>query len=382
MSNSITFSVIRHELADQLQIVARGLSSKNLLDSINGILMESSNGKLILTTTDMEMQISSSIEHNGPDLVTFLPAQTASIIKALPGDTVKLEFTDGKVIMTAGAADESKVQLPTLDHSNFPLFGQNDSAENAVKTTVTVGELKKGLRQVLFAVSADVNKQSFTRVNFKIFADTLQLTASDTYRLSTTTCPAVRTTGEDRDMLVPAKPLQELLRSIQKLKDDDLVAITAQDRNIAFEAGSARIITRLGTESFPDVQKLIPTSFNGTMTVDTNALRQALERAMILTEKSGSSVVDLSTGETSLVGVDLCISVTSAYGSLRERIYGEYQGDGFEASFNARFLHDWLKVCEGDQVQIQHNGMYQPCVTLDSASPALKYLVLPIRKHS
>lgn len=157
MTNSTTISLLRKEFADQLQVVARGLANRTLIESISGIFMDSSGGKLTLTATDLEMQISSSIDFNGPELQVLLPAQTTSIIKALPGDDLKLEFFDGKVAITAGADGESNIQLPTADPGNFPLFGKNDTEDDSVSVTVTAGEFKKALRQVVFAVSADVN---------------------------------------------------------------------------------------------------------------------------------------------------------------------------------------------------------------------------------
>jgi DNA polymerase-3 subunit beta len=343
--------------------------------------MESGDGKLALTTTDLEMQISSSIDFTGPELRVLLPAQAASIIKAMPGNNIKLEFGDGKVVITAGEDGESKLQLSTLDPVDFPRFKQSEEGADTISIAVTVGEFKKALRQIIFAVSTDINKQNFTRVNFGLFNNELHLTATDTYRLATTVCPATRISGSDKDILVPAKPLHEFLRFAGKLSDSETVKITGRDKSIAFEAGPIQVMARLGTETFPDIQKLIPTVFSGTLTVNTNAFRQALERALILTEKGGTSVANFSTGAPSLVGIDLCISVTSAHGSLKERINTEYSGDGFDTTLNARFLLEWLKVCEGDQIQLQHNGVHHPCVALDSASPSLKYLVLPIRRN-
>ncbi|MBT9133118.1 MAG: hypothetical protein DDT33_01649 [Firmicutes bacterium] len=103
---------------------------------------------------------------------------------------------------------------------------------------------------------------------------------------------------------------------------------------------------------------------------------------MILTEKSGTSIIDISTEDPSLIGTDMTISVVSAYGSLKERINVKYSGSGFRATLNARYLHEWLKNCKGDTVQIQHNGPNQPCVALDTAAPGYRYLVLPIRRNA
>ncbi|MBT9137346.1 MAG: hypothetical protein DDT34_02436 [Firmicutes bacterium] len=56
MSNT-TFSVPRAQFAEQLQIVARGLSSKSIIPTIDGILMESKDGGISLTATDLETQM-------------------------------------------------------------------------------------------------------------------------------------------------------------------------------------------------------------------------------------------------------------------------------------------------------------------------------------
>ncbi|MBT9148573.1 MAG: DNA polymerase III subunit beta [Syntrophomonadaceae bacterium] len=277
-----------------------------------------------------------------------------------------------------------RCKILTLCSADFPVFGQKTSeSDEEIVFAISVGEFKKVLRQVIFAVSTDMNKLKFTRVYMELVCDTLGLAASDTYRLADTSCPVKRLSGSnDIKMLVPARPLHEFLRIAQKLTDDLVVEVVCKGNNISIKKEAIRIATRLGSEEYPDTRKIFPTTFEGTVTLNTNAFRQALERAMILTEKSGTSFIDFSTEEPSLIGTDMSISVVSAYGSLKERLNVEYNGSGFRATLNARYLHEWLKNCKGDTVQIQHNGPIQPCVALDTTAPEYRYLVLPIRRDA
>lgn len=390
MSDVTRISVSRAQFATQLQTVARGLPSKNVVSTIDGILMEGRNGEIILTATDLETQISasmSSLETGTAEVRTLLPTQIVGMVKALPGDNISLAFDGDSVSITAGATNESNLRLLTLDSAGFPAFERkDDGTDGEVIFRLGVGEFKRVLRQIIFAVSTDVNNQKFTCVNMELISDTLHLAASDTYRLADTSCTVERIPGNDGDikMLVPAKPLYEFLRIVQKTADDandQVVEIVCREKSLSIKTGAIKIATRLWKDDkYPETRKLFPTTFGGTVTLDTVIFRQALERTLIFTEKSATSIIDLSTEEPSLVGTDMSINVISAYGSLKERINVEYNGEGFRATLNARYVHEWLKNCRGEHVQIQHGGPNHACVALDTAFQEFRYLILAIRR--
>ncbi|MBT9133117.1 MAG: DNA polymerase III subunit beta [Firmicutes bacterium] len=195
----------------------------------------------------------------------LLPAQIAEIAKALPGDEVTLAVDENSVTITAGTAGESNIKLLTLRSTDFPVFGQRDSeSDEETAFAISVGEFKKVLRQVIFAVSTDENKLKFTHVNMELAGNTLQLAASDTYRLADTNCPVERLSGStDIKMLVPARPLHEFLRIAQKLTDDLVIKVICKGNNISIKTEAIKIATRLGSEEYPDIRKIFPTTFEG-----------------------------------------------------------------------------------------------------------------------
>src|SRR5665647_265376 len=100
----------RSALVDKLAILARGVSTRSALPVLSGVLLQASEGRLDLFSTDMELSIKASlataiaIEREGEIVV---PARLfTDVVRNLPGGEVVIEAGEAAVNVTAGFDDD------------------------------------------------------------------------------------------------------------------------------------------------------------------------------------------------------------------------------------------------------------------------------------
>src|ERR671925_2375788 len=101
----------RDELAEKLQVVGRGVSTRTTVQILAGIMLRAAGGKLYLSATDMEISLRVSfdaqVEEEGTVVV---PGRLlVDIVRLLPGGEVTLEARaeDGVARLACGAASYS-----------------------------------------------------------------------------------------------------------------------------------------------------------------------------------------------------------------------------------------------------------------------------------
>ena len=357
-------------LAENLLITAKAAPAKSMISVLEGILFQCDGETMTLTATNLELGIRTTFPApNQEKGKVVLPAKSVEIIRKLPGETVQFTM-NSENFLTEIKSGQSEFQLYGLSADEYPDFPElsHESAQFVFK--MKSGELRRALRQTLFAASHDEGKQAFTGLLFTINENTLTLSSSDTFRLATTGC-RIQNQGNSGNFLVPAKNLQEVIRILTD--DEETVQLMVTKNQLLLSCKNIKISSRLLDENFPNIERVIPREFCGQATVAVGAFLQAVERASLLSEGI-NHVVRLSIGEGGLV-----IRASSKHGKTQEQIPVELTGEGLEVSLNSRFILDMLKVTEGNQCIIEMTSSNKPCILRDSLYNEYLYLVLPIK---
>ena len=363
-------SVPQALLAEHLQITAKAAPAKNMIPVLEGILFQSDGEQMTLTATNLELGIRTSFPNpNQESGEVVLPAKSVDIIRKLPGDSVEFTMNPDN-FLTDIKSGQSEFQLYGLSTEEFPAFPDLSQETAQFCFSIKAAELRRALRQTLFAASHDEGKPAFTGLLFSLTENKLTLSSSDTFRLATTGC-RVQSSGASGDFLVPSKNLHEVIRILTD--DEATVQIMVGENQFLLSFKNIKISSRLLDENFPNIERVIPKEFCGRAMVDVAELLHAVERAALLSE-GVNHVVRLSIGEEGLV-----IRASSKYGKTQEHIPVELTGEGLEISLNSRFILDMLKVHEGDQCIIEMTSSNKPCILRDSLYNEYLYLVLPIK---
>ena len=367
----MNFKIKRLELLNALTKVSRAVSIKSPLPVLTGIKFDLKEDELILTVSDSDTTIQTSIQDHidiiEPGSVVLSSKYILEIIKKIDSEDVHIFIVDGTLTRIEGA--NSRFDLNGTSYIDYPRIDLNKTGVNLqMKST----DLKEAIEQTSFATSEKETRPVLTGVNFKAKNHVLECIATDSYRL------AKRILNIDSDIsfniIIPKKSLIEISRIIEK---DELIDLYVSDRKVLFVFDHVLIQTRLIDGTFPDTSRLIPDSFDYSMSIDSTSLLNSIDRASLLTNEQ-TNIVKLTMNQDTVI----LSSFSQEIGSVEENLSRAfYKGEPLKISFSARYLTDAIKSINGQKVRVLFTGEMKPFIIKDFEREDIIQLVLPVRTY-
>ncbi len=367
----MNFKIKRIELLNALTKVSRAVSIKSPLPVLTGIKFDLKEDELILTGSDSDITIQTSIHDNIEIIktgsVVLSSRYILEIIKKIDSQDVHIFIVDGTLTRIEGA--NSRFDLNGTSYIDYPRIDLNKTGVNLqMKST----DLKEAIEQTSFATSEKETRPVLTGVNFKAKNHVLECIATDSYRL------AKRILNIDSDIsfniIIPKKSLIEISRIIEK---DELIDLYVSDRKVLFVFDHVLIQTRLIDGTFPDTGRLIPDSFDYSMSIDSTSLLNSIDRASLLTNEQ-TNIVKLTMDQDHVI----LSSFSQEIGSVEENLSRAfYKGEPLKISFSAKYLTDAIKSINGQKVRVLFTGEMRPFIIKDFEREDIIQLVLPVRTY-
>lgn len=367
----MNFKIKRVELLNALTKVSRAVSIKSPLPVLTGIKFDLKEDELILTGSDSDITIQTSIQDHidiiEPGSVVLSSKYILEIIKKIDSEDVHIFIVDGTLTRIEGA--NSRFDLNGTSYIDYPRIDLNKTGVNLQMKSI---DLKKAIEQTSFATSEKETRPVLTGVNFKAKDHVLECIATDSYRL------AKRILNIDSDIsfniIIPKKSLIEISRIIEK---DELIDLYVSDRKVLFVFDHVLIQTRLIDGTFPDTSRLIPDSFDYSMSIDSTSLLNSIDRASLLTNEQ-TNIVKLTMNQDTVI----LSSFSQEIGSVEENLSRAfYKGEPLKISFSARYLTDAIKSINGQKVRVLFTGEMKPFIIKDFEREDIIQLVLPVRTY-
>ncbi|MEE0779114.1 MAG: DNA polymerase III subunit beta [Massilimicrobiota sp.] len=367
----MNFKIKRLELLNALTKVSRAVSIKSPLPVLTGIKFDLKEDELILTGSDSDITIQTSIQDHidiiEPGSVVLSSKYILEIIKKIDSEEVHIFIVDGTLTRIEGA--NSRFDLNGTSYIDYPRIDLNKTGVNLQMKSI---DLKEAIEQTSFATSEKETRPVLTGVNFKAKDHVLECIATDSYRL------AKRILNIDSDIsfniIIPKKSLIEISRIIEK---DELIDLYVSDRKVLFVFDHVLIQTRLIDGTFPDTSRLIPDSFDYSMSIDSTSLLNSIDRASLLTNEQ-TNIVKLTMNQDTVI----LSSFSQEIGSVEENLSRAfYKGEPLKISFSARYLTDAIKSINGQKVRVLFTGEMKPFIIKDFEREDIIQLVLPVRTY-
>lgn len=367
----MNFKIKRLELLNALTKVSRAVSIKSPLPVLTGIKFDLKEYELILTGSDSDITIQTSIQDHidiiEPGSVVLSSKYILEIIKKIDSEDVHIFIVDGTLTRIEGA--NSRFDLNGTSYIDYPRIDLNKTGVNLQMKSI---DLKEAIEQTSFATSEKETRPVLTGVNFKAKDHVLECIATDSYRL------AKRILNIDSDIsfniIIPKKSLIEISRIIEK---DELIDLYVSDRKVLFVFDHVLIQTRLIDGTFPDTSRLIPDSFDYSMSIDSTSLLNSIDRASLLTNEQ-TNIVKLTMNQDTVI----LSSFSQEIGSVEENLSRAfYKGEPLKISFSARYLTDAIKSINGQKVRVLFTGEMKPFIIKDFEREDIIQLVLPVRTY-
>ena len=360
----------RDDLLGPLSAVSGIIERRHTLPILSNVLIERSGDALAFLATDIEIQIAARSGVNAPAdarAVTVGARKLLDILRALPeGAEVQLQQQDKRMLVKAG---KSRFTLQTLAAEDFPRLAK--PAGDAAKFELEQKALRRALSLVQYAMAQQDIRYYLNGLLMVVEDGTLKLVATDGHRLAY----AVLKLGAQlprQEVIVPRKTVLELGKL---LADSDApVKIEIAATQAAFSFGSVDLVSKLIDGKFPDYTRVIPTGHKNKLQVGREALRQALQRAAILSNEKFRGVRWVL-GEGSLK----IVSSNAEQEEAHEELEVKYSGDALDIGFNVNYLLDVLNNVAGEEIECAFGDAASSALITYAAEKDFKYVVMPMR---
>jgi len=366
-------SILQQDLLPALQSASRS-STKTTLPVLSNILLQTEDGKLKLSATNLEIGVIKKVNANiTEDGEITIPARTlVEIVSALDGQTIEIESQAEQLKITT---KNFNATINGISASEFPAIPL--SSENSILIDAKV--LSSSLPQITFAAASDEGRPVLTGILTEIKKDSIELVATDGFRLAHKTAKLESSTDSTFRSLIPRRTFEEVVRLISEdlgsSKDEKIEISTSEGQNqMIFKIGNSQLSSRLLEGQFPTWEKIIPTEFKNRTVVDRGELLKAIKLASVFA-KDNSSIVKINTKESKLV----ITSEAKELGSQETDVDAQVEGEQILIAFNARFLIEALNATNASQVGIEFSGNLSPALIKPLGQEGLEYVVMPIR---
>lgn len=364
-------------LMEHLNYVIRGISTKNLIPILNCIKFELTSEGLYLLSTDNELAIKSFIPASEIDNIDTQGELLISgryiydIVRKLTNEVINIEeIIDSQVLITT---ESSSFKLNCNNVSEFP-----DIDLDFTDSPILIDEkvFKTTINQTIFATSTQESRPILTGINFKINENIMEVTATDSYRLSKKRIILDNSIQDNVDIIIPSRNLSEIIRLINE--DEDKMELHIFSNKVIFKIKNLIVMTRLINGNYPDTNKLIPESFELKVKVNMDNFFNAIDRASLLTNSEEKNTIKLETKNDMMI----ISSNIPEIGNVEEKIKIEKNVDSdIKISFSSKYMMDAIKTFDSEEIELSFNGEIKPIIINYVDNDDLTQLILPIRTY-
>ena len=362
----------KDKIIKAINSVVKGVASKTTMPILEGILIQTNDNEIKLTTYDLEIGIEyvmeCEVKEQGSTVVNAI--MFSEIIRKLPDTEIHISVNDKNLLEIE--CEGSLYKLATMKPEEFPELPKIE-IENSIEIDQNV--LKNMIRKTIFAVSIEENRPIFTGCLFEVVNNSLNVVAVDGFRMAWFKQDLENATS-DFKAVIPGKTLNEVNKII--LDSFDSIKIGVSKNQAIFEMENCKIVTRLLDGEFLNYNNAIPAQWETRIRVNKNNIQNCFERIILISSSSIEKEKKYPVKISIEIG-KVVISCTNQTGDAKEEIYVSTEGKNLEVGFNPRYFLDALKVIEDEEVYIEFGTNISPCVIRPVESDEYKYMILPIR---
>lgn len=353
--------------------VTKAVATKTTMPILEGILIQTNDNEVKLTTYDLEIGIEyiihCEVKQQGATVVNAI--MFSEIIRRLPDSEISISLDEKNLLVIE--CEGSLYKLATMNPDEFPELPKI-SIENSIELEQT--SLKEMIRKTIFAVSTEENRPIFTGCLFEIKNNKLNVVAVDGFRLAWKS-KFLQSKTNDFTAVIPGRTLNEINKII--LDSYDTIKIGIAKNQALFEMENCKIVTRLLDGEFLNYGSVIPENWETRIRVDKNTMQECFERISLIS----SSSIEKEKKYPVKVNIDIgkvTISCTNQTGDAKEEMYISTEGKNLEAGFNPKYFLDAFRAIDDQEVFIDFGTSISPCIIrpVEEGGDYI-YMVLPIR---
>lgn len=351
-----------------LQSVISVVDRRQTLAILGNILIEALSDKVVLTATDLEVELETSFvaDIQEPGKITLPAKKFLDVIKNLDeGADITLNLKGDKGIVRA---EKSRYLFSTLPANIFPGV---DEIIKPVTFNISQSQLKKLIDSTQFCMAIQDVRYYLNGVLLEFCHNSIRAVSTDGHRLALAEINLNVPFTEPHQIIVPRKGVLELFRLLED--NENMIAITLGLNHISVVLPDVKFISKLIDGNYPAYRKVIPEPILST-SVEKETFRKALLRASVV------SNVKVRAARLSIEQDSLIIQTENQENEeAKEEISCNYLGEKIDVAFNIGYLLDSLNVLSGDSINISFAISNGSCLISEIDDSRFKYVVMPMR---
>lgn len=375
------FELERDAFADAVAWTARGLPARPVVPVTAGVMLEVTDGALIVSGFDFEVlnRIEVPVTDKAGGRVLVSGRLLSEIARALPPKDVRVAVEGNRLAVRCGSA---RFNLPLMQVEDYPVVPVLPATSGTVRGDV----FATAVAQVTAAASRDETLPMLTGVRMDITTDELVFAATDRYRLAERHVPW-QPSGQvpSGPVIIPAKTLADAAKSLGSAGEVVLsIGGTGDAGFIGFSANGRQTLTRLLDGEFVKFASLWPTESTTTAEVEVGPFVDALKRVSLVAQRFAPVRLTFEEGRVQLS------AEAEDESSAEEEVEIGVTGEPLTIGFNAGYLLDGLAAVKAPRASLSFTTPTRPTVITpvagldaegeaDSGEHTYRYLVMSMR---
>jgi DNA polymerase III subunit beta len=360
----------RDELLAPLTAVSGIIERRHTLPILSNVLIDAAGEGLSFLATDIEIQITARSPLGAARdsrALTVGARKLLDILRALPEEAeISLQPQDKRLIVKAG---RSRFSLQTLPAEDFPRLAKPGA--EVVRFALSQKALRRQLGLVQYAMAQQDIRYYLNGLLMVVESGELKLVATDGHRLAFAALP-LQANVERQEAIVPRKTIVELTKLLAD--SDEEVRVELSATQAAFSFGSIELVSKLIDGKFPDYTRVIPTQHRNRLQAEREPLRQALQRAAILSNEKFRGVRWVLTDGSLKI-----VSSNADQEEAQEELEVRYAGEALDIGFNVNYLLDVLNNVPGSELECAFGDASSSALISYASEKGFKYVVMPMR---
>ena len=373
----LSFTVNKNAFHESLNSLQNICNKKGTLAIISNILIESTDGGILLTGTDLEvgLQLFVTAEIYSEGSLTLPAKKIFEIVRESGSDNISVEEMENSwVIIKAGLSTYNLAGMASSEFPEFPDYQQDNFISLECHYFLEL------IEKCIFSIANEQeNIYSLTSVLFekdKIEEQYyLRMVSSDGHRLSIMQ-KEVSADLEKLELnevtLIPKKGLQEWKKFCE---NRDSIEISFEKKQLVLRDKRAIMVIRLKNGEFPQYSAIINAiELNNCLKINRIPFLESLKRINIFTEDIYHTIqLKIDKGQMILS------SQNADLGNAKDELPIIYDGQPLTLGFNCRYFIEALQVMECESIDAYINSNSSPCLMKSEDDKGFISIIMPMQ---
>ena len=364
------FTVARESLLNPLNLVAGVVERRQTLPILSNVLLSVEGKHLAITGTDLEVELIGQVPllaASDEGEITVPARKLADICKSLPdGCDIDFSMQEERVLLRSGRSRFSLSSLPAGDFPNV------EEGPGTLEFTLQQRQLRRLIERAAFSMAQQDVRYYLNGMLFEVTEEHIRTVATDGHRLAMCTHQQGIDSGQPVQVILPRKGVLELQRLLKS--DEDPVSLVLGSNHFRAVTEAFTFTSKLVDGKFPDYDRVVPRGADKTVLASRLELKDALNRASILSNEKYRGVrLKLESGTVQI------LANNPEQEEAEETVSVDYQGEALEIGFNVGYLVDVLNTLTCNHVKFTLGDSSSSALMEEPDADDSLYVVMPMR---